>query len=912
MRELTGLWCIAVTALLVACGDDDSSSSDTGRPDADVVETSDDTLEDTADTGDDTSDTGDDAADTGDDTVDTGDDTVDTDDDGDVVSNPIVTVLVPFGGDDLMALAADFATIAGIDVEFVDRSGDTEGILQELIAAGTPPDLAAIPQPGLVNGLASDGVLVPIDELIEDNEQLDADYAGYLRGLVSADGHLYGLPFDVNVKSLIWYPKAAFDAAGYTVPTTWDELIALSDRIVADGGTPWCLGIESGDATGWVGTDWIEDLVLADAGVDIYDQWVAHEIPFTHPSIRAAFERFGQIAFTEGYVAGGVPEGIVDVFFGDSPTGMFEDPPSCWLHRQASFIQGFFPDDTVVGTDVSVFRFPVVSESAGATILGGGGYFAAFSDRPEVAEVLNAMVAPEFGTHMAGRGIILSNLSFDLANYEEGIARELATVAHEALAADGFRFDASDLMPFEVGGFTFWEAIVDFVESGLESLDEVLDSLEDAWGEDLSATWYVAPGDVNGDGSEAAPFNAIPAALEAAADGDTIIVAAGTYEIGDQDPTMDGPFLLIDKSVTLLGSSEMTYGMVNDVAYPMGVSDDPSTLTVLRPPEGTVFEGWTDFIGVSADDVTIRGFRLVHDGLDGAGAIHPDSVSNFTLEESEIRGSAFGLFGTNLSASSVLKVHQKGAGCMCVGGELAIDQSHIENGQFGGIFIPGDGPVGLGIAPLGEGTSVGPGTEVLWLEEAGATDITITNSLVRNNYNFGVRFATAGRRDDYFASSAKSEEGVTTGALRNNQILDNGIVGEDTGNAYGISVDSGFSWTSGPCLEDVDCGDPVIRHFTAELDLELTDNVVTGNTSAPALISFIRIWDDLFGRNLGHKYLQGAAFRITHGGEIDGYTLDHPAVDPEYDNLDPAAYEDEDGALGNTLTVNDETIGNTP
>ena len=147
---------------------------------------------------------------------------------------------------------------------------------------------------------------------------------------------------------MVWYPKDDFDAAGYTVPETWDELIALSDQIVADGSTPWCVGFESEGSTGWPATDWMEDIMLRTAGADVYDQWYKHEIPFNDPAVKAAGEQFGDVMFKDGYVLGGAAA-TPDIAFGDAPLPMFEDPPKCWLHRQASFINSFFPEDAKAG-----------------------------------------------------------------------------------------------------------------------------------------------------------------------------------------------------------------------------------------------------------------------------------------------------------------------------------------------------------------------------------------------------------------------------------------------------------------------------------------------------------------------------------------------------------------------------------
>ena len=193
------------------------------------------------------------------------------------------------------------------DVDYaveIEASADFEEQFQIRSEGGTL-DIALVPQPGTVQQQAQAGTIISLEDMGIDVAALEETFGAYLFSLVEVDGEHYGIPTNVNLKSMVWYPKDDFDAAGYTVPTTWDELLALSDQIVADGGTPWCVGFESGGATGWPATDWMEDIMLRTAGVETYDQWVNHEIPFNDPAVAAAAEEFGNIMFADGYVRGG-------------------------------------------------------------------------------------------------------------------------------------------------------------------------------------------------------------------------------------------------------------------------------------------------------------------------------------------------------------------------------------------------------------------------------------------------------------------------------------------------------------------------------------------------------------------------------------------------------------------------------
>ena len=195
----------------------------------------------------------------------------------------VLNAMEPNEAEAVQAAVDDNLQNADYAVE-IESSADFEEQFPIRSEGGTL-DIALVPQPGTVKQEAEAGNIVSLEDLGIDVSALEDSYGEYLFSLVEVDGEHYGIPTNVNLKSMVWYPKDDFDKAGYQVPTTWDEMLALSDQIVADGGTPWCVGFESGSATGWPATDWMEDIMLRTAGVDTYDQWVTHEIPFTDPAV---------------------------------------------------------------------------------------------------------------------------------------------------------------------------------------------------------------------------------------------------------------------------------------------------------------------------------------------------------------------------------------------------------------------------------------------------------------------------------------------------------------------------------------------------------------------------------------------------------------------------------------------------
>ncbi|MEW6566599.1 MAG: ABC transporter substrate-binding protein [Chloroflexota bacterium] len=386
-----------------------------------------------------------------------------------------VTVLGVWGGAEFEAFAeavAPFTEETGIGMAF-ETSREQVTVLVTRFQAGNPPDIAILPQPGLLVDLAEMGALVPLETFI-DMDQLQEDYAQAWIDLGSYDGHVYGVWYKAALKSLVWYSPTAFAAGGYEVPTTWDELIALSDKIVADGGTPWCIGLESGAASGWPGTDWIEDIMLRTAGPEVYDQWVSHEIPWTDPAVVTAWEYFGQIARDEDYVWGGTT-GVMSTFFGDSPAPLFEDPPGCHMHRQASFITSFFPEG-VTQEDYDVFAFPSIDPQWGVPALGAGDVVVMLNDTPEARAFIQYLATAEPHEIWAARGGFISpHRGVNLGAYPDDITRAQAEIL---ASAEVFRFDGSDLMPAAVGAGTFWTGVMDYV--GGEDLESVLQTIEDS------------------------------------------------------------------------------------------------------------------------------------------------------------------------------------------------------------------------------------------------------------------------------------------------------------------------------------------------------------------------------------------------------------------------------------------------
>jgi len=371
--------------------------------------------------------------------------------------------------DNLQKSFDQFTKDTGIKVVYTGDKG-FEGNIVTKVAGGSAPDIAIVPQPGLLASLVGTGEVKEGTKAVADN--VDKYWAPAWKDYGSVDGTFYSAPMLANVKGYVYYSPKSFKEWGVEVPKTWDDLLALTATIQQKTGTaPWCAGFSSGDASGWPGTDWVEDLVLRQAGADVYDSWASGETPFTDPDIEAAFDSVGKILLDPNYVNAGFGDvkSINSTAFGDVAAKIADG--SCALTHQASFLtanlltvqtaDGATPTIAPDG-DVYAFVLPGVKEGDQA-VEGGGEFVTAFSDDESTQKVLEYMSTPEFAdARVSLGGAISANTGADPSLASSEFLTEAMTLLQDP--ATTFRFDASDLMPASVGSGSFWRGMVDWID----------------------------------------------------------------------------------------------------------------------------------------------------------------------------------------------------------------------------------------------------------------------------------------------------------------------------------------------------------------------------------------------------------------------------------------------------------------
>ena len=400
-----------------------------------------------------------------------------------------LTVFGPWRGDDeklVQSILDYFREATGAEVKY----SSSENYEQQIVIdteAGSPPNIAVLPQPGLLADLAAKGRLVPLADadaaFIKDNYGAGESWVK-LGTYKDKDGasKFFAFPYKADVKSLVWYSPENFKDAGYEIPKTMEELVALSDKIAADGGKPWCIGLGSGGATGWPATDWVEDMMLRTQTPEVYDKWVTNEIKFDSPEVTGAIDAFGSFAKNDAWVDGGAA-GVASTDFRDSPKGLFATPPKCYMHRQASFIPSFFPEGTKLGegADADFFYFPPYAAKAdlGRPVLGAGTLVSITKDSKAARAFIDFLKLPlAHELWMAQSGFLTPHKGVN----NDAYANETLKKEGEILtSATTFRFDGSDLMPGKIGAGAFWTGMVDYV--GGKSAADVGASIQKAWDE---------------------------------------------------------------------------------------------------------------------------------------------------------------------------------------------------------------------------------------------------------------------------------------------------------------------------------------------------------------------------------------------------------------------------------------------
>jgi alpha-glucoside transport system substrate-binding protein len=367
-----------------------------------------------------------------------------------------------------------FEDQTGATVRFLSAGDDIAAYLGPKIEGGQPPDVAILPQPGVLASFAGEGNLIPIDFA---GDVVDANFAPAAREVGTVDGTLYAVWFRAAQKSTVWYNTHVFSDAGVEPPATWDDMLNTAQTISDFGVAPYSVGVD----VGWPLSDLFENIYLRTAGPDMYDQLAKHEIPWTDPSVKIALTTMTDVIGDSDLIAGGT-SGALQTDFTGSVTQMFADPPEGAMLFEGNFVGGIITGETKakVGPDADFFDFPSIDGSAPA-VVGGGDLAALLKDSEGGKELIKFLATPEAAEVWAGLGGYISpNKNVDITAYTDPIDQRAAQALLDA--GDSVRYDLSDLQPTEFGATTgqgIWGILTDFV-SHPDDVDGTAQQLEAA------------------------------------------------------------------------------------------------------------------------------------------------------------------------------------------------------------------------------------------------------------------------------------------------------------------------------------------------------------------------------------------------------------------------------------------------
>lgn len=397
----------------------------------------------------------------------------------------VVHVLGTWGGseqDSFLAMVKPFQDKTGIKVEY-EGTRDLNAVLTTRVQAGNPPELAGLPGPGQMAEFAKGGKLVALDNVLDLNAMKDQYAADWLKlGQVDSKGQIgsgksYSIFIKTSLKGLVWYDPKNFQSKSYQVPKSWDQLMSLQSQIASGGTTPWSIGLESGSASGWPGSDWVKEIVLSQSGPDVYDSWWQGKQKWTSPEIKQAWQTWGQILGSNAANVYGGKQYMLSTNFGDAGQPLFTSPAKAYLLNQGSFITDFFikySTNPKPNEDFKFFGLPdVTSKGAGARVVAGD-LFGMFKDTDAARQLIKYLTTPEAQSIWVKRGGAISpNKKVALSDYPDDLSRSIGQIMVDTKTP---KFDAGDLMPNAMQS-AYWQAVLAYVNNPSQ-LDSILAGLD--------------------------------------------------------------------------------------------------------------------------------------------------------------------------------------------------------------------------------------------------------------------------------------------------------------------------------------------------------------------------------------------------------------------------------------------------
>ena len=374
------------------------------------------------------------------------------DDGGTAEGDGTVTVFSLWGGSEQAAfqkVLTQFSKDTGIKTKY-ESVRDFLPVIRTRLASGNPPEVGIIPRPGVVAELARDDSLISLEDLGLDPDAINENYSETWTSLATVDDTVYGVVAKANSKSVIWYKPSSFRENGFEIPTTWDQLLDITEQYESKGKKPWAVGAQGRDNS-WTLTDWFENIYARKAGGDNYTKLFNGDLPFNDQTVKDTLTEMTKI-INDKYVAGGIDTAL-GIGFVDGIGRVFSKNPVAEMYMEGGFVGGIalkdVNPDLKIGEDIDSFPWPTTDEAKGSPLVGGGDVASAFVNDEDVAKLIDYLATPEAGRIWVSTGAI--------ASPNEGVTSEdypnelVAKEAEQLKSAESFLFDGSDLLPGTLG-----------------------------------------------------------------------------------------------------------------------------------------------------------------------------------------------------------------------------------------------------------------------------------------------------------------------------------------------------------------------------------------------------------------------------------------------------------------------------
>jgi alpha-glucoside transport system substrate-binding protein len=387
------------------------------------------------------------------------------------ISSEVVGIVGSMEEPHLTAVLDDFTNQTGFLTTY-EKKADLSNFLLGCATAGNCPDVAIIPNIGVMKQLVDDGMIQPLDPIIPD---FDTYYAATWRALGSAKGVLYGLPLAASSKSMVWFGPQNISTIALNTPDTWTDLLGLADQLVTAGDTPFAIGAESGAASGWPLTDIFENILVRVAGPQAHRKLVSRELPWTDPLVHEAMQRFTDVVGEDDYLVGG-QAGPLTINFMDALNMVLGEPPEASMYFGATWAGSVIAPGLDPLIDYDYFEFPQIDPQWGKPIVGGADLVILFNNKPEAQALLNYLATPAAAEILIANaeGLVSPNQGVDLALYANPITEK---VAQQISNAENFLYDLDDQLPAELQAY-FWSALLDFLQNQGQ-IAQILQGMED-------------------------------------------------------------------------------------------------------------------------------------------------------------------------------------------------------------------------------------------------------------------------------------------------------------------------------------------------------------------------------------------------------------------------------------------------